>query len=501
MHPARSGAAVGGAATPRTVDASPPGHDWTFCPMAANHREWEPICGTGWPVLSPARPVLRKTMHPQTPVAPSSNAPVSVHGADTHAVAPGDIAVGVVIGRTSEYFDFFVYGIASALVFPSVFFPFLGKLEGTLWSFAIFALAFVARPLGTMLFMWIQRRWDRSTKLTIALFLLGTCTAGIAFLPGYDKIGGLAILLLALFRVGQGVALGGSWDGLPSLLALNAPKHRRGWYAMLGQLGAPAGFVIAAALFAYLISSLSSADFFGWGWRYPFFAAFAINVVALFARLRLVVTHEYERELGRLDLEPTPVAELFSAKGRHVVLGAFAALASFALFHIVTIFPLSWILLYSDQSVSQFLLVQVVGAFLAAGGIVASGLIADRFGRTRTLAALAAAIAMFSGFAPTLLGSGKVGQDVFVLVGFVLLGLSYGQAAGSLTANFGYKYRYTGAALTSDLAWLIGAAFAPLVALGLCAHFGLAFVGVYLLSGAICTIAALAANRALKLNS
>ncbi|MDB6061431.1 MAG: hypothetical protein JWM78_1534 [Verrucomicrobiaceae bacterium] len=430
-----------------------------------------------------------------------SNATALAAAAQHAEVAPGEIAVGVVIGRASEYFDFFVYGIASAMVFPTVFFPFMEKLDATLWSFAVFALAFIARPIGTISFMWIQRRWDRGTKLTAALFLLGTCTAGIAFLPGYNQAGAISILLLSLFRIGQGIALGGSWDGLPSLLALNAPKHRHGWYAMLGQLGAPVGFIIAASLFAYLNSNLSRADFFDWGWRYPFFAAFAINVVALFARLRLVLTHEYERELDENELEPASVFELFSAKGRHVIIGAAAALASYALFHIVTIFPLSWTLLYSDQSINEFLSVQIFGAVLCAGAIVLSGVIADRFGRTRTLAALAAAIAMFSGFAPTLLGSGAVGRDVFVLVGFVLLCLSYGQAAGSVTANFGSKYRYTGAALTSDLAWLIGAAFAPLVALGLCAHFGLGFVGVYLLSGAVCTLAALGMNQYLKLQS
>lgn len=416
-------------------------------------------------------------------------------------VAPGEIAVGVVIGRASEYFDFFVYGIASVLVFPAVFFPFMDRLQGLLASFAIFALAFVSRPVGTVVSMWVQKRWGRGTKLTMALFLLGTCTAGIAFLPGYADWGVYAIALLALFRLGQGAALGGSWDGLPSLLALNAPDQRRGWYAMMGQLGAPVGFIIAAALFAYITTSLSTADFLDWGWRYPFFAAFALNVVALFARLRLVLTHEYERELGEHELEPAPVLDLFREKGLNVLIGAAAALASYALFHIVTIFPLSWIVLYSEQSANQFLKVQILGAFLAAGAIMLSGLIADRLGRTRTLAALAAAIAMFSGFAPTLLGSGELGQDVFVLVGFVLLGLSYGQAAGSVTANFGPKYRYTGAALTSDLAWLIGAAFAPLIVLGLCATFGLAVVGVYLLSGALCTLAALGVNYYLKLQN
>jgi MFS family permease len=141
--------------------------------------------------------------------------------------------------------------------------------------------------------------------------------------------------------------------------------------------------------------------------------------------------------------------------------------------------------------------VQMIGAGLAAIGIVASGSIADRVGRRTTLGTLAVAIAVFSGFAPTLLSGGNLGQDVFILLGFSLLGLSYGQASGAVNSDFEPKYRYTGAALTSDLAWLVGAAFAPLVALGLSAHFGLAYVSVYLLSGAACTLGALSLNRAL----
>lgn len=412
--------------------------------------------------------------------------------------SPGDIAVGVVIGRTSEYFDFFVFGIASVLVFPAVFFPHLSRLDGTLFAFAIFALAFVTRPIGTVLSMAVQRRWGRATKLTLALFLLGTCTAGMAFLPGHASLGGVAIALLTVLRLGQGLALGGSWDGLPSLLALNAPASRRGWYAMLGQLGAPLGFVLAAALFAYLTSSLSQDDFLSWGWRYPFFVAFAINVVALFARLQLVSAHEEEGLLDRQEFEPVSARELLGSQGHNVFIGAFAALASYALFHIVTVFPLSWIHLYAEQPVTGFLVVQIVGAFLCAGAIVASGWLADRYGRRTTLGSLAVLIGVFSGFAPTLLNGGEVGQDLFILIGFVLLGLSYGQASGTVTANFAPRFRYTGAALTSDLAWLFGAAFAPLVALGLSAHFGLAFVSLYLLSGAACTLGALRLNRALE---
>ncbi len=414
-------------------------------------------------------------------------------------VAPGDIAVGVVIGRASEYFDFFVFGIASVLVFPAVFFPFVDRLEGTLYAFVLFSLAFIARPLGTLAGMWIQRRFGRSAKLSTALLLLGCSTVAMGLLPSYQSAGGLAIALLTLCRIGQGLALGGSWDGLPSLLALNAPEQRRGWYAMLGQLGAPLGFLIACSLFAYAWSSLSSQDFLDWGWRYPFFAAFAINVVALFARLRLVVTQEYEQELDANELQPCSVRELVSAQGNNLFIGAFAGLASFALFHIVTVFPLSWVMLYSEQVIGEFLAVQIVGALLAAAAMPVSGLLADRIGRRSTLGLLAVLIGVFGLFAPVLLGGGIWGQDAFILIGFVLLGLSYGQASGSVAANFLPHLRYTGAALTTDLAWLIGAAFAPLVALGLSARFGLVAVSLYLLSGTVCTLLALRANRKLAL--
>jgi MFS family permease len=432
------------------------------------------------------------------PSRSTSSGARNINARDGH-IAPGEIAIGVVIGRASEYFDFFVYAIASVLVFPSVFFPDQSRLDGTLYAFAIFALAFIARPFGTVAFMAIQRRFSREAKLTLALFLLGVSTAGMAFLPSYAELGAAAIVMLSLLRIGQGVALGGSWDGLPSLLALNAPQNRRGWYAMLGQLGAPVGFVVAAGLFSYLLSALSSPDFLDWGWRYPFYVAFAINVVALFARLRLVSTPEYSRLLDERELEPTKVMEMTRSQGRNVLIGALAALASYALFHLVTVFPLSWITLYSTRSVSAFLVLQMAGAVLAALGIIASGLIADRYGRRQTLGTLAALIAVFSGFVPTLMDGGELGQDIFIMVGFLLLGLSYGQAAGALTANFQAKYRYTGAALTSDLAWLVGAGFAPLVALGLSAHFGLGYVSLYLLSGAVGSLAALSLNRALEI--
>lgn len=406
-------------------------------------------------------------------------------------ISPNEIAIGVIIGRASEYFDFFVYAIASVLVFPSVFFPFVPLLEGTLFSFVIFSFAFIFRPIGTIVFMEIQRRFGRAAKLTIALLLLGASTAGIAFLPAYSDWGFVSLLLLSLLRIGQGAAVGGSWDGLPSLLAIKAPPKQRGWYAMLGQLGAPIGFMMAGGLFAYLSYALSEADFLNWGWRYTFYVAFAINVVAVFARLKLVSSDAFARLLEQKELEPTNVIEISRSQGKNIITSALAALASYALFHMVTVFPLSWILLSSHRSVSNVLVIEVIGAALMALGIIASGVISDRFGRSKTVISFALLIAIFGPFVPMLIGGNLVQQNTFILLGFCLLGLSYGQASGVVNANFPLKYRYTGAALTSDLSWLIGAGFAPLVALGLSAHFGLAYVSLYLLSGALCTIAAL----------
>jgi MFS family permease len=383
-------------------------------------------------------------------------------------------------------------------VFPAVFFPNEPKLEGTLYAFVIFAFAFLARPIGTTIFMAIQKHYGREVKLTLALFMLGFSTAGIALLPTYEHIGVWAIILLSLLRVGQGVALGGAWDGLPSLLAMNAPPNKRGWYAALGQLGAPLGFVIAASLFAYMLATLTTTDFLDWGWRFPFYVAFAINVVALFSRLRLVSAPEYAKLLDERELEPAGVVELATTQGRNIIIGALAALASYALFHLVTVFPLSWIKLYSLREASDFLVIQIWGGLIMAVGIVVSGLVADRFGRRNTLGSMALLIAILSAFVPSLMNGGESGQNTFILIGFALLGLSYGQAAGAVTANFKARYRYTGAALTSDLAWLVGAGFAPLVALGLSAHFGMAYVSFYLLSGAVGSLAALSLNRALE---
>ncbi len=406
-------------------------------------------------------------------------------------VRAGDIAIGVVIGRTTEFFDFFVYALASVLVFPALVFPFADPLTGTLYAFMLFALAFAARPLGTFLFIALDRRYGRGVKLTLALFLLGGSTMAIALLPGYDRIGAASIWLLALFRVGQGVALGGAWDGLPSLLALNAPEKRRGWYAMIPQLGAPIGLLLACLLFAYFLALLTPEDFLSWGWRYPFFVALAVNVVALFARLRLVATPEFGAMFTSRELQPSPPFETLFRQWRVIALGSFAPLASFALFHVVSVFPLSWVKLTDDPSPVRFLLIEALAALVGVAAIMASGVLADRVGRRAVLGVSAVLIGAYSGFAPYLLNAGLFGEALFMLGGFALLGLAFGQSSGVVNDLFEPAYRYTGAAIVANSAWFLGAGFAPLVALYLATTFGLWSVGLYLLSGVACTLGAL----------
>lgn len=410
---------------------------------------------------------------------------------------PDDIAIGVIIGRAAEFFDFFVYGIATVLVFPAHVFGFLpDKTTAMISSFGLFCVAFISRPVGSMIFMAIDRLYGRPIKLTIALFILGGSTAAISFLPSHEDIGLWSLALLCLFRLGQGFALGGAWDGLSSLLSLGAPHERQGWYAMLPQLGAPIGFALASGLFAFLTMTLSPTEFLNWGWRYPFFVAFAINVVALFARLRLVLTREFADALDSRALRSSPVREVWGTYRWNIILGAMVPLASFTMLYVVTILPLGWATLKGNRSQEALLLIQSGASAFGVVGIIASGVLADKMGRRRQLTYGALGIAAFALFGSALIGLGTAGDAIFLALGFLLFGFSFGQASGALSSAFSQEHRYTGAALSSDLAWFLGAGLAPVVSLWLSERFGVPFFGYYIVSGCVCALVALRLGQA-----
>lgn len=218
--------------------------------------------------------------------------------------SPVDAVLGVMIGRASESFHFSLFAIAAVLAFPAVFFPFVLRPQGILYGCLILAFALLTRPVGTWAFKALQRRWSRTARIISAFCLLGVLTAGIALLPGYRTLGFNAIAWLALLRSGQGVALGGAWGEAAGLLPLHAPLFRRGSFAMLAHLGAPVGFLLAGGLFAALLTNLTAEEFEDWGWRFPFFISLAINMVSLFARLRLVPADTYLYFPGELEQEP-----------------------------------------------------------------------------------------------------------------------------------------------------------------------------------------------------
>ena len=400
---------------------------------------------------------------------------------------PEQLAAVVIMCRTAEFFSIFTFAIAAALVFPQVFFPSYEPVMGMLMSFAVFSLAFIARCFSRLIFRRIDRRVGRGAKITVAMFVFGGSTMCIGFLPGYAEIGIVAPILLALARTGQGIGIGGTWDGLPIIMMQNAPKSKESWYAMIPQIGGPAGFFISAAIFFVLTNFLSTEEFISWGWRFPFFIVLSLQVVALFARLRLIDTPEYENTANHQELRASPVLSVFRHHWKQVILGAYMPLASYALFHLVTIFPLGYVLLFHEFSIPDVLLIQMGGALLAVITCVLSGVLADRFGRRRFLILIISLVGILSFFIVELLES----VWLFLLMGFILLGFAFGQSSGTLPHRFQMRYRFTGVSLTNDIAWLFGAAFAPIVALGLTHWFGLAYAGYYLLSGVVATLIAL----------
>jgi MFS family permease len=396
-----------------------------------------------------------------------------------------DVIITVVMARVTDFFGFFVYAIASALVFPAVFFPHLDPMMGTLWSFALFSLAFLARPIASLLGRRLQLVIGRAGKVTVALMILGVSTVAIGLLPGYEAWGIGAPIALAALRFMQGLGLGGAWDGITLQLKAAAPKGQSGLYSMVPQIGGPVGFCVAAALFYVLTGFLSEEEFLTYGWRFAFFAVMAVNVVSLFARLRLLSTNFAGDD--EVVLRSAPLGELMSQEWRTIVLSALLPLASYALFHMVTVFPLSYSLLFTESNLSSILLLQLAGGTLAIVTVILSGILADKFGRPVVLWISSALILLLC----LSIGTLERAPAIYIILGFVVLGLAYGQSSAIVPDRFKPQYRYSGAAMATNLSWILGAAFAPLCGLVLAWTFGLWAAALYLLSGVIVTAVAL----------
>ncbi len=413
------------------------------------------------------------------------------------AVSARRILFASLIGTTIEFFDFYIYATASVLVFPKLFFPGADSTTASLQSFATFALAFLARPIGSALFGHFGDRVGRKATLVTALLTMGISTVLIGLLPTYASIGVIAAVLLAVCRLGQGIGLGGEWGGAVLLATENAPPGKEAWYGSFPQLGAPLGFLCSTGIFLLLTHALDEAQFFAWGWRIPFLASAALVVVGLYIRLQLVETPQFSRVMELGERARVPLLTVVGRHGRALILGTLAAVATFLVFYLMTVFTLSWATTKLGFAREQFLEMQMIGVLFFGATIPVSALIAGRIGSRAML--IVASVALFAlGFAfKPLFGAGSTTAVMtFLALGLALTGLTYGPLGSGLAALFPTAVRYTGASLTFNFAGIFGAALAPYLATSLATQHGLAAVGYYLsLAAAVSGAALLAIGR------
>jgi metabolite-proton symporter len=408
------------------------------------------------------------------------------------------ILAASLIGTTIEFFDFYIYATAAVLVFPKLFFPAGDPVAATFASLATFGLAFFARPVGAALFGHFGDRRGRKATLVAALMTMGPSTVAIGLLPSYNTIGIAAPILLALFRFGQGLGLGGEWGGAVLLATENAPKNKKAWYGMFPQLGAPIGFLLSSATFYILSKAMNDNQFLAYGWRIPFIASALLVWVGLYIRLKIEETPAFLRVINNNKRVSMPVITVFVKHTKTIFLGTAATITTFLLFYIMTVFTLNWGTTALQYPREGFLIAQMISMLFFALGIPASAVLADRSGRSNVLIASSIGIFIFGLFFAPFFSTGSLFVTVaFQSMGMLLMGLNYGPVGTALSEIFPAEVRYTGASLSFTLAGILGASLTPYFATSLATNYGLSYVGYYLSLGAAISITALLAARPL----
>jgi metabolite-proton symporter len=411
--------------------------------------------------------------------------------------SPAQVLFASLIGTTIEFFDFYIYATAAVLVFPKLFFPAADPATAVLASLATFGIAFFARPIGSALFGHFGDRIGRKTTLVAALLTMGLSTVGIGALPTYRTLGVVAPLLLALCRFGQGLGLGGEWGGAVLLAIENAPPGKRAWYGMFPQLGAPIGFLFSGGVFLLLTRWLTDEGFFAYGWRIPFLASGILVLVGLYVRLTITETPVFRDALNREERVKVPMLTVFRDHPKTLLVGTMVSLATFVLFYLMTVFALSWGTTALAYSRGKFLIMQLFSILFFAIGIPISAVMAER-GRRSTLLWVTLAIGAFGLVMAPMFRAGTTGAVAMMVVGLLLMGLTYGPLGTVLSELFPTAVRYTGSSLTFNFAGIFGASLAPYIATWLAKNFGLQYVGYYLSASAVLTLIGLLAARETK---
>lgn len=425
--------------------------------------------------------------------------------AEAEAEAPpvnsrNKVIVASLIGTAIEFFDFYIYATAAVLIFPHIFFPQGDPTAATLQSLATFAIAFVARPIGSAVFGHFGDRVGRKVTLVASLLTMGISTVLIGLLPTYETIGIFAPILLALARFGQGLGLGGEWGGAALLATENAPSHKRALYGSFPQLGAPIGFFFANGTFLLLSWLLTEEQFMTWGWRVPFVASAALVLVGLYVRISLHEAPVFTKAVKAGKQVRMPLGTLLSKHMKVTILGTFIMLATYTLFYIMTVYSMTYGtapepkgLGFSRNSFLLMLMIAVIGFGLM---VPVAGYLADAFGRRKTMITITCLMIVFAMLFPYMLGSGNQALVMgFLVLGLSIMGLTFGPMGALLPELFPTEVRYTGASFSYNVSSILGASVAPYIAAWLTANYGLFYVGVYLAAMASLTLIALLATK------
>jgi MFS family permease len=405
------------------------------------------------------------------------------------------VLLASLVGTSVEFYDFYIYATATSLVFGPLFFPASSPSAQLLAAYASFGLAFLARPVGGVIFGHFGDRIGRKSTLVASLLLMGLSTAAIAFLPTYQAVGWVAPLLLCLLRLGQGIGLGGEWSGAALLAVENAPPGWRGRFGSVPQLGAPIGFIAANGFFLLLVAWLTPAQFSAWGWRIPFIASLSLVGLGLWVRLRLTETPAFARVLAESAPAPVPLAEVLRAHLALTIAGTLGVVACFAVYYIATAFALGYAVTTLGYPRESFLGVQLVAILFMALGIGLAGWASDRSDPAKVLLFGCVLVVLAGLSLAPLLQNGLAGAFAFLSLALLAMGFVYGPLGAWLTGLYPARVRYTATSLAFNLGGIIGGGLTPAFAQLLADRGGLAWVGAYLIGAAGLSVAGILATR------
>lgn len=416
------------------------------------------------------------------------------------------------VGTAIEFYDFYAYGTAAANYFPKVFFgDTTNPTVALLASLLTFAIAFIARPLGSLVFGHFGDRMGRKTTLVVSLLTMGIATFLIGCLPTYNQWGVAAVAVLCLCRFVQGIGLGGEWSGAALVATENAPEDKRALYGSFPELGAPIGFFLSNGTY-FLLETFNDNDaMLAWGWRVPFLLSSILVIVGLVVRVQMEETPIFRMAQEQKKVVKSPLTEVFKKSWKEVVQATFLVAVTYTLFYTLATWSLAWGTKTVEQgggnlgfTNQEYLLMLMIAVCVFAAFIVISCVNADKFGRKRVIIISSCCLVAFALLFPFLLDPAVVGQRnfatnlLFLCIGFALMGTAFGPIGAFLPELFDANVRYSGSGIGYNLAAIVGAAFVPTIATWLSHHWGVHSVGLYLGVMALCCLIAVLSCKETK---